>query len=601
MQDIRAFVGHSFTDDDTQVVATFLKYFEQLSELHPTFSWEHAEKAEPKILTEKVLRIIEDKNVFIGICTRKEQAIPEASLSNVMLQPLYAKAKRTDFRSKTSDWIIQEIGMAIGRGLDLILLVEGGVSDPGGLQGDVEYIRFQRDSPEKSFGKILEMITALSPKGPVEQTASPDTSPPEQKDSPKNFDSDFKNPTPSWTRDHYETSIVHLTLLNDEAGVQRVYDAYLATSESSSGDNTTTWQAHREYARLYMGRGGNLDRLKRLSDNNPQNPTMLGYLARVYSMYDRYQEAAKKYIAAAEATADFEQQTRYLQAAAHAYVACGDFPQARSLAETIRLTVTKAPSNEILLVQTLRNIFQAEQNDDAALAALERIVELRPDDFDSRSNLAYKHNENGNKDLALHHYLQIPYQERTAISWNNLGVSFSEFKLGAKCVQAYRRAEAMGDTLAMSNLGNALVSAGFVKEAKEQCNKALATEAPHKNVSELLARLARLPDEEDDKQKEILKNSEPKIKFYNRLGRASTASKPKSIGFSWQGPDCVLILALDDQTMKLTGIYERDANPFLLSGLLTSTKREKYQIQYATTVKGRAFLALCGVKARKKR
>src|SRR5258707_14654458 len=101
MKDIRAFVGHSFTDDDAQVVAAFLKYFEQLSELHPTFSWEHAEKAEPKILTEKVLRIIADKNVFIGICTRKEQAVPQASLSNVMLQPLYAKAKRTDFRSKT--------------------------------------------------------------------------------------------------------------------------------------------------------------------------------------------------------------------------------------------------------------------------------------------------------------------------------------------------------------------------------------------------------------------------------------------------------------------------------------------------------------------
>jgi hypothetical protein len=143
-----------------------------------------------------------------------------------MLQPLYAKGKRTDFRSKTSDWIIQEIGMAIGRGLDLILLVEDGVSDPGGLQGDVEYIRFQRDAPEKSFGKILEMITALSPKGPVGQTAAPDTSPPEQNDSPKTFDSESTNPTPSWTRDDYGTAILQLTISDDEAGAQRVYDAY---------------------------------------------------------------------------------------------------------------------------------------------------------------------------------------------------------------------------------------------------------------------------------------------------------------------------------------------------------------------------------------
>jgi len=434
MQDIRAFVGHSFTDDDAQVVATFLKYFEQLSQLHPTFTWEHAEKAEPKILTEKVLRIIADKNTFIGICTRKEEAIADSSLRNLMLQPLYVRAKRTDFRSKTSDWIIQEIGMAIGRGLDLILLVEDGVSDPGGLQGDVEYIRFQRAAPEKSFGKILEMITALSPKGPVGQTSSPDTSPAEQKDSSKDFVSELKTPTPSWTRDDYETSILHLTILEDEAGAQRIYQAYLATSESPLGDNTITWQAHMEYARLYFGKGGSLDRLKGLSDNNPQNSTILGYLARVYSMFGRHLEAAKKYIAAAEATADPEKQVRYFQSAAQAYAAGGDFPQARSLAETIRLTVTKVPSNEIIFLQTLRDISETEKNDDAAIAALERIVDVKPDDFASRFNLAYKHSQNESGDLALHHYLQIPYQERSSIAWNNLGVSFGEFKLHAKSV-----------------------------------------------------------------------------------------------------------------------------------------------------------------------
>ena len=29
--------------------------------------------------------------------------------------------------------------MAVGKGLDVILLVENGVRDPGGLQGDIEY------------------------------------------------------------------------------------------------------------------------------------------------------------------------------------------------------------------------------------------------------------------------------------------------------------------------------------------------------------------------------------------------------------------------------------------------------------------------------
>ena len=75
MTEIRAFVGHSFADDDAEVVNKFLKYFDQLSKLDLKFSWEHAEAAEPKVLAEKVMSLISNKNVFIGICTKKEHTI----------------------------------------------------------------------------------------------------------------------------------------------------------------------------------------------------------------------------------------------------------------------------------------------------------------------------------------------------------------------------------------------------------------------------------------------------------------------------------------------------------------------------------------------
>ena len=64
---------------------------------------------------------------------------------------------------KTSDWIIQEIGLAIGRGCKVILLVESGVRHPGGLQGSLEYIEFDRSAPEKAFKKLLQMISHMVP------------------------------------------------------------------------------------------------------------------------------------------------------------------------------------------------------------------------------------------------------------------------------------------------------------------------------------------------------------------------------------------------------------------------------------------------------
>ena len=149
MNDIRAFVGHSFIEDDATLVAKFLHYFRTISAMHPTFSWSHAESAEPKLLAEKVLALIEDKNTFIGICTRKELATELDALSVPYFQRSCFTGKSEDFVWKTSDWIIQEIGLAIGRKMEVILLIEEGVRKPGGLQGDVEYISFDREAPRK--------------------------------------------------------------------------------------------------------------------------------------------------------------------------------------------------------------------------------------------------------------------------------------------------------------------------------------------------------------------------------------------------------------------------------------------------------------------
>jgi hypothetical protein len=70
MREIKAFVGHSFSEVDAEVVGKFTKYFDSLARSHAQFSWQSAERAEPRILTEKVLRIIADKNTFMRTANR---------------------------------------------------------------------------------------------------------------------------------------------------------------------------------------------------------------------------------------------------------------------------------------------------------------------------------------------------------------------------------------------------------------------------------------------------------------------------------------------------------------------------------------------------
>jgi hypothetical protein len=111
MAAIKAFVGHSFAEVDAEVVRVFLDYLNEVSAIHSPFSWDHAEEAEPRPLTEKILEIIDDKNVLIAICTFKEYAIEKLSLLNTIFPRGFRKAKTDDFKGKASDWVNPGIPM----------------------------------------------------------------------------------------------------------------------------------------------------------------------------------------------------------------------------------------------------------------------------------------------------------------------------------------------------------------------------------------------------------------------------------------------------------------------------------------------------------
>lgn len=322
MTPLRAFVGHSFTDDDAEVTRKFLKYLGQLAELYPTFSWEHAEPAEPEVLAEKVKRLLVGKNLFIGICTKKERVISPSALSPTVFPGKRFKAREEDFYWKTSDWIIQEIGLAIGLGLHVMLLVEQGLRSPGGLQGNLEYISFDRSAPEKCFGKLVEMITALSPKGsaPSIPESEPRSVPTEDKAAMEPpADDNWTTPKPEWKRHDYEFALKYMLATDNAAGAKQISDGYLGTEIGSQKPNQKSWDAYVEYVRLIFGMGGQLAALKRLSDENPQNSDVLYYLARAYGHYQQDGESARAFEHAAQEAEDICVKLQVLREAASSH------------------------------------------------------------------------------------------------------------------------------------------------------------------------------------------------------------------------------------------------------------------------------------------
>lgn len=118
----------------------------------------------------------------------------------------------------------------------------------------------------------------------------------------------------------------------------------------------------------------------------------------------------------------------------------------------------------------------------------------------------------------------------------------------------------------MSNLGSKLLTAGFLKEAKALCDKALALGQYHQNVPELARRIIEVPDEENTKLDETLEKVTAKASFYRKLGAAALKPAPTVIGPQWKAPEGILHSAIDTNSLTLIGTFERPPNPF--AGLL---------------------------------
>jgi hypothetical protein len=129
----KIFVGHSFNTKDSSFIQPYLKFLEALGLDVVT-----GEKPKAMLVSEKVKKLIGAQDIFLGIFLRDERLLGKESWT-------------------TSPWIISEAAHASAKDKKLILLVENGIDNIGGIHGDHEYIKFQRTSAT-AFIKTAELF-----------------------------------------------------------------------------------------------------------------------------------------------------------------------------------------------------------------------------------------------------------------------------------------------------------------------------------------------------------------------------------------------------------------------------------------------------------
>jgi tetratricopeptide (TPR) repeat protein len=586
---IKAFVGHSFTEYDHDIVRRFLDFFDRVGKLGIGFTWDHAEPAEPKELSVKVKEKMEGKNLFIGICTSREKVIDFKKLRIVPLLKNRLWGVNSDFAVKTSDWILQEIGFAVGRDMKLIILLEEGVKTPGGIQGNLEYILFTRESPDRCFEKLLEMLEASSGlTSQAEASESTKTERPISKVESSDVDTAKEElPFNEWKLENYDMALVGSIYEKDEKMEKELSVRFTESEFGKDPSQLINWNARRLYLQALFNKNDTLSQLLSLLEENPHNPDVLHYIACVYELFTEYKRAASTFEESASITEDPEKKFTRLSYANLDYAKIGEKNKTILIERQVRLMINQIKNGSAKMLNLLADTANTLGDTTDYKAFTEAALELSPDDHGRRFSLAYKYSEDNENDLAFYHYRILTDRNPDGANWNNFGVALGRMNLDFSAVSAYRNSEKFGETLAMSNLAFKLIKEGFLKEANDLIKTATSKEDCSPNIGDNITLIKTTQDHETEEKEKIFKSIKTVRQFFIDYANACLKDDVKSLPENWKSPKCQLNIKIHYNFLEITGSYDKKLSPYELALLDVAKKKpNKENIKYNGRING---------------
>ena len=535
---IKAFVGHSFRAVDKPVVDAILQVLERVKQLRSDFDWDHAIEPEPKTVDAKVLAIFADKTLFIGICTRAERVIDEGRLARLFGRRF---AEESAFKWKVSDWLLQEIGLSIGRGMNIILLVENETREPGDLQGNWERIPFDRAAPEKCFVPLLGMIASLAGKAgaivespPIEQPAQVEPAASASQETAPT-DVDLWQPEENWNFRDYQFAYRVVMTRDGSDQAEKIASAF-AASAVATDLNRATWKAFVELMRLQAAYGSSVSQVVAHATAHPQNADIAVLVAQAYEHFGEAGDAASWYERASGLSSGAVERILYLSRGVVTALKGGKQDLYADLQTKLRKIEPKDLDSLKALLGANLDLAEERKDDDVAIASLEKLLSLDPSDNDRRFNLAYRYSHAGRSDMAALHYEKIPAAVRTSAAWNNLGVAYEGLTFSIRAVDAYRRSAEAGETLATSNIAKRFLDAGFVEEASKLLQEASRMPEHDKLVDTRFAEVKEAREDEGKERDKLLPTSRATSDFYTMYGEARLAITAVTVAGLWKTP-----------------------------------------------------------------
>lgn len=456
---LSAFVGRSFLEEDKKVWHDLRDILDSLKTMG--FEYEDGKEGQLRPISEKVRELILRHEIYIGVLTKRYPIweLP-SSWHGRWMSPLgsYTPKKWT-----TSEWVIEEVGFAIGKDLKILLLIEKGVNFPTtDLDGDTQWILFNRENLSASQTEINQIILHLISQRvtSISESASVATSAPSDKEisvsmQEPNFVDQMK-------------SLKECALSGNYTEAERIQGEMIKSLPDREFDGF--WNAFLLRVRACNSDTGAQTQLTQKCTTDPSDFNAVEQLASVYSSFKQFKQASQRLISHLDNVLPQQRSTLAISAAT---ALCEDGKTSEAI--SLLLEQLQKEQDESVRVSLYRAVARAAEkanNLDLEIAFLEKVVKLVPTDNEARFRLAYVYSNNLAKQAAYHYKLVVEHSDWAGAS-NNLGVAYEALGYKANQYKSYERV-AERYPLAKANLAQIYASAGIHSEASDLANAVLA-------------------------------------------------------------------------------------------------------------------------------
>lgn len=541
MGTVAAFVAHSFDERDQNVNRTFLEYLNSL-EATMDLTYQHAEEAEGIGISEKVKKKIENKQLFIGIFTKKQLKVDPDKLHEGMWWKKRRFAYEKDCTWSPSEWVIQESGYALGKGMKLLFLVEKGVTVSAALQGDMERVEFKRENPTECFTRLSQTLGSI--KKQIEERPAPEQAsvpPPEREPNQENQEVSTEPTQDDMQMQEFRKDLRLLRELiiekHDLAEAKKELERIIASHKADDVAQLDEALWKKLFYRLKI-KGGYPDgftELRRLADENPTRRDISESLADAYRDFRNYPEAASQYLSIAESMSDKTERLDLVAKAVHCLAQNKSFDKASDLLLSEFAGDPLSVNHNYRLFKELSNLFEQKGDIEEFIAFSEKTLQYSPSDQDVRFSLGHKASITDRNALALYHYRILCDENPTGGSLNNIALLYDQLKMPAKSVEHLARSITVyQETLASANLADKYIKEGFFDDAYKLLAEAKKAENYHNNVDSSMLRLSRARAEEEAEEARILESVQSEREFMIRYAGAYAFPHKVDLSGEWE-------------------------------------------------------------------